>query len=245
MVKRSSDNKAETARKATSKSTSGRKSNQPQNELNDLQRRQRALEQQFLQAEQERAEHEVNTATAQSGPQDQDTNDDLDLSGALSPERTDQQCACSPPSKAQHKGDPFACAITPQDPSPAQSSNPLDLQVLPEVVQHLIARAISHGIATGIREHRSASVVSESLHSRRTRVSPSASLTGTPERSTTRSKGSADLGLEDEPQRDTDLSDDDGAPPDVLAFTGLFPQELFKSLLHKAKVTSGLSLSCY
>lgn len=71
-------------------------------------------------------------------------------------------------------------------------------------------------------------------------IAPSASLTGSPDRSPTRSRCSADLGLEDEPLKDTDLSDDEGAPPDVPALTGLFPQGLFKSLLHKAKVISGL-----
>lgn len=182
------------------------------------------MEQQFLQAEKERADHEASSVSARSGSQDQEANDGLDLSRALSPERTDQQYASSPPSKDQSKGDPFTCSIAPQDPPSAppaaQRSNPLELEDLPEMVQHLIARAISYGITIGIREHRSASLVSERLHSRHIHVSPSASLTGFPERSPTRSRGSVDLCLDDKPQRDTDLSDDEGAFPDVPAFTG-------------------------
>lgn len=39
----------------------------------------------------------------------------------------------------------------------------------------------------------------------------------------------------------TYLSKDEGLQPDKPAFTGLFPQALFKSLLHKAILTAQLS----
>lgn len=43
-----------------------------------------------------------------------------------------------------------------------------------------------------------------------------------------------------EVQRDLDLSDDEDTPvPDPPAFTGLFPPNLFKSLLHKARGSGG------
>lgn len=61
MAELSSDSKTETGRKATSKSASGRKSNHPQHDLEDLQRRQKALEQQLLQDEKERAAEEANS----------------------------------------------------------------------------------------------------------------------------------------------------------------------------------------
>lgn len=229
----------EQGRKASSKSASGRKAHQPsQTELKDLQRCHKALERQILQAEKGRTDHGDHAASSRSGSPGQEEEEDLDLSRALSPEEPDPQPEI-PPRPDQASEDPFACPVAPQDPPsapPAHRSNSMGLQDLPETVQQLISRAISHGIATGIREHRSASAVSESLHSWRSRLSPSASLTGSPERSPEQSpsqlRGSVDLCLEDEPQRDTDLSDDEGALPDVPAFTGLFPQGLFKSLLH-------------
>lgn len=72
---------------------------------------------------------------------------------------------------------------------------------------------------------------------------PSASLIGSLQRSPSHSGGSADLFLRQEAQREPDLSDDEGVLPDTPAFTGLFPDGLFKSLLYKAKVTTGLQES--
>lgn len=39
-------------------------------------------------------------------------------------------------------------------------------------------------------------------------------------------------------QHDIDLSDDEGLMPDQPAFVGLFRPQLFRSLLHKAKITT-------
>lgn len=52
---------------------------------------------------------------------------------------------------------------------------------------------------------------------------------------------SEDSLLDDEDRRDMEFSDDEGMLPDRLAFTGLFHPSLFKSLLHKAKVTTHLA----
>lgn len=43
--------------------------------------------------------------------------------------------------------------------------------------------------------------------------------------------------------RDADLSDDEDLPPDQPSFVGLFKPQLFRSLLHKAKLTSRLGSS--
>lgn len=47
---------------------------------------------------------------------------------------------------------------------------------------------------------------------------------------------------EDDPE-DMEFSEDEGLLPDKLAFNGLFRPSLFKSLLHKAKVTTNIGVS--
>lgn len=146
-----------------------------------------------------------------SGSKGPEPNEDLGLSRALSLERADQHSFTgTSPSRGHSKGDPFACLVAPKDLPPPAEQEPatLELEDLPEAVQNLIIRAITHDIAAGIQEHQSASLASESLHSQHTRISSSASLTGFPQRSPTRSRASADLFLEEEERRDNDLSDD-------------------------------------
>lgn len=145
---------------------------------------------------------------------------------------------------------PFDCLLVPAVPAdiggtaasetPPGTSTPAIRPVtdpfrdLPEGLQVLIDQAIAACVAAAFQGHRSESVVFESFSYGR--ISPSASLTGP--HSPDAARGSEDFTLGEELH--SDFSDDDGVFPDTPAFTGLFPPNRFRSLLHKARTTASL-----
>lgn len=124
------------------------------------------------------------------------------------------------------------------------------LDITPALAQ-LIADSIKQGIAQGLQE-RSLSKVSDYLsrhtpsvrsqplrassHSPPRAISPSRAVSPSRVSQTSLSEG------DEQPIIDQELSDDEGLEPDQPSFVGLFKPQMFRSLLHKAQVTTGLGI---
>lgn len=126
-------------------------------------------------------------------------------------------------------------------PSAAVPPVAVPCQLLPDQLQHLFEAAVQKSLSAGFRPPschgsvRSASSISpeqrvlESSQAARGPDSPTCSHSSQP-------STSADVDFSD-----SGLLDDENLPPDQPAFTGLFPQSLFKSLLFKAVNSARLS----
>lgn len=117
------------------------------------------------------------------------------------------------------------------------------MQDIPECMQRIIAQAISHGIASGLRQKDKAPP--KQSGDKGHRCSHSREAQGSlPSRPVSPSVASEVSFLGEEPQRDLDLSEDEESSKlDPPAFSGCFPPSLFKSLLRKARVMADLESS--
>lgn len=244
---------ASTHKKASCKSKHGSKASQLSSaELKDMKCRQKALEKQFSLVEKSQKQLEtvsrssdqpVSHSSPQGSHQPSPQASLQEATGGLSPSPAPSDSQEFAPardlSKVSHL---FACSSHDENPRanrPAESAE-VQLTYLPDNSQLLISKAISTGIAAGIRSHRSTSLVSDYL-GKQAHSSPQASLTEPSHHCHSPSEGSVDLVSGEEPQRDLDLSEDEDSDlPDTPAFTGLFPVGLFKSLIHKVIITAGL-----
>lgn len=117
------------------------------------------------------------------------------------------------------------------DPTPSQAS--VCQHIGPEQLQQMIAAAVQQSLSATLPTSRVPSVIdcpSISLDSDDQEDSLSAAGHNSP----TASHYSCPSRLGDVDSCEPDLSDDEGLPPEQPAFSGLFPQALFKSLLYKA-----------
>lgn len=111
--------------------------------------------------------------------------------------------------------------------------------LLPKQIQNIISAAVHQSLAAQFRPpSRALSVASGASASRLADCREDALQGAAPDSPI--STGSQVSSLAEAELHEFDLSEDEGLPPDQPAFTGLFPQALFKSLLFKAVNTAGL-----
>ncbi|XP_058018158.1 mucin-5AC-like [Ahaetulla prasina] len=111
----------------------------------------------------------------------------------------------------------------------------------PAVMAEMIAAAVQRGI-TASRQTRTHSWVSEYVASQTSHDLVQDYSTPQAEDFQAHSPSRASLGDEGD-LRDENLSEDEDLVPDQPSFVGLFNPQLFRSLLHKAKVTTRLGVA--
>lgn len=167
---------ASTHKKASCKSKHGSKASQLSSaELKDMKLRQKALEKQFslVKKRQKQLEtvsrssdqpvsHSTPQGSHQSSPQASILEATSGLSPSLVPSDSQRFAPARDLSKASH---PFACSSHDENPRANKTAESAEVQLtdLPDNIQLLISKAISTGIAAGIRRHRSTSLVSTSI----------------------------------------------------------------------------------
>lgn len=130
---------------------------------------------------------------------------------------------------------------TSQAPAGGGGDIPLGSTISPELVSFFQA-AIKKGVQAEL-QHRTSSWVSSAcsqLEGEGSHLDEDHAATGVAGSS---ASPSVHLSLSGEEARDGDLSDDEDLAPDQPSFVGLFKPQLFRSLLHKAKLTTQLGSS--
>ncbi|XP_034278399.1 uncharacterized protein LOC117668538 [Pantherophis guttatus] len=139
-------------------------------------------------------------------------------------------------------------SVPPPESSPAQTAEeavPAGIQhhsfPSTEQIQQMIAAAVQQSLASHFQStSRAASVRSVVSPPREGRDQEDVLSIDAPDSPVSSMASRSPSHAAEEPH-DLELSEDDDLPPEQPAFTGLFPQALFKSLLHKAIATAQLS----
>lgn len=129
-----------------------------------------------------------------------------------------------------------------QVPDPPTDQTSQSLPTITPPLALLISEAIRQGIAQGLQQ-KSAHPPEAPIHHRSEALSDQEELEGIAMADEAADSVSQDSLSEGEIVADQDLSDDEGLEPDQPAFIGLFRPNLFRSLLHKAQVVTGLGVS--
>ncbi|XP_060549504.1 uncharacterized protein LOC132712369 [Pantherophis guttatus] len=112
--------------------------------------------------------------------------------------------------------------------------------ISPQQIHRWIATAVQQSLASQVGPVSRAASIRSGLSTSRVDVLQDDILSIDAPDSPVASVSSHASSLAEEVSHELDLSEDEGLPPDQPAFTGLFPQALFKSLLHKAVLTAQL-----